>query len=109
MLNKFFSGDNMLFKIFSVLTDVLAFSVLWLVCAVTVAGLGPGTTALYDAMARHLRRNQPGGYLRFWASLKANFKVGCPAGLAVAALGWAMVKLHGFLYAGAAAGERAAR
>ena len=53
MLNKFFSGDNMLFKIFSVLTDVLAFSVLWLVCAVTVAGLGPGTTALYDAMARH--------------------------------------------------------
>ncbi len=60
MLNKFFSGDNMLFKIFSVLADVLAFSVLWLVCAVTVAGLGPGTTALYDAMARHLRRNQPG-------------------------------------------------
>ena len=106
MLNKFFSGDNMLFKIFSVLADVLAFSVLWLVCAVTVVGLGPGTTALYDAMARHLRRNQPGGYLRFWASLKANFKVGCPAGLAVAALGWAMVKLHGFLYAGAAAGDR---
>ena len=27
-------------------------------------------------------------------------------GLAVAALGWAMVKLHGFLYAGAAAGDR---
>lgn len=106
MLSKFFSGDNILFKIFSVLADVLAFSILWLVCAVTVVGLGPGTTALYDAMARHLRKKQPGGYLRFWASLKSNFKVACPAGLIVAAAGYGMVKLHGFLYAGASAGDR---
>lgn len=106
MLNKFFSGDNILFKVFSVLADVLAFSVLWLLCAVTVVGLGPGTTALYDAMARHLRKGLPGGYLRFWASLKANFKVACPTGLLVLAAGWGMLKLHGFLYAGAAAGDR---
>lgn len=106
MLSKFFSGDNILFKVFSVLADVLAFSVLWLLCGVTLAGLGPGTTALYDAMARHLRKGQPGGYLRFWASLKANFKVACPAGLLVLAAGWGMAKLHGFLYAGASAGDR---
>lgn len=106
MLSKFFSGDNILFKMFSVLADVLAFSILWLVCAVTVVGLGPGTTALYDAMARHLRKGEPGGYVRFWASLKSNFKVACPAGLVVAAAGYGMVKLHGFLYAGASAGDR---
>ena len=106
MLSKFFSGDNILFKMFSVLTDVLAFSILWLVCAVTVVGLGPGTTALYDAMARHLRKGEPGGYVRFWASLKANFKVACPTGVIVAAAGYGMVKLHGFLYAGASAGDR---
>lgn len=107
MLNKFFSGDNILFKVFNVLGDVLAFSVLWLVCAVTVVGLGPGTTALYDAMARHLRKGQPGGYVRFWKSLRANFKVALPAGLVVAAAGYGMAKLHGFLYDGALAGDRA--
>lgn len=107
MLSKFFSGDNIIFKIFGVLADVLAFSVLWLLCAVTVVGLGPGTTALYDAMARHLRKNQPGGYLRFWSSLKANFKAGCLSGLVVAAAGWAMARLYGFLYVGAAEGNRA--
>ena len=105
MLSKFFSGDNILFKMFSVLADVLAFSILWLVCAVTVVGLGPGTTALYDAMARHLRKGEPGGYVRFWASLRSNFKVACPTGLIVAAAGYGMVKLHGFLYAGASAGS----
>lgn len=106
MLSKFFSGDNILFKIFNVLGDVLAFSVLWLVSGATVVGLGPGTTALYDAMAHHLRKNQPGAYGRFWSSWKANFKVACPAGLVVVALGAALARLHGLLYAGAAAGDR---
>lgn len=106
MLNKIFNPENGFWKLFGILADVLAFSVLWLLCAVTLVGLGPGTTALYDAMARHLRKGQPGGYLRFWASLKANFKVACPTGLLVLAAGWGMLKLHGFLYAGAAAGDR---
>ncbi len=108
MLNKIFNPENGFFKFISVLTDVFAFSILWLVCAATVVGLGPGTTALYDAMARHLRKGQPGGYVRFWESLKSNFKVACPTGLVVAAAGWGMVKLHGALYAGAMAGDRTA-
>ena len=106
MLNKIFNPENGFFKFISVLTDVFAFSILWLVCAATVVGLGPGTTALYDAMARYLRKGQPGGYVRFWESLKSNFKVACPTGLVVAAAGWGMVKLHGALYAGAGAGDR---
>ena len=106
MLNKIFNPENGFFKFIGILTDVFAFSILWLLCAVTVVGLGPGTTALYDAMARCLRKKQPGGYVRFWESLKSNFKVACPAGLIVAAAGYGMVKLHGFLYAGAAAGDR---
>lgn len=106
MLNKIFNLENGFFKFIGILTDVFAFSILWLLCAVTVVGLGPGTTALYDAMARCLRKKQPGGYVRFWESLKSNFKVACPAGLIVAAAGYGMVKLHGFLYAGAGAGDR---
>lgn len=108
MLNKIFNPENGFFKFISVLTDVFAFSILWLVCAAAVVGLGPGTTALYDAMARYLRKGQPGGYVRFWESLKSNFKVACPVGLVVAAAGWGMVKLHGALYAGAMAGDRTA-
>lgn len=106
MLNKIFDPENGFWKLFGILADVLAFSVLWLVCAATAVGLGPGTAALYDAMARHLRKGQPGGYQRFWMSLKANFKVACPTGLMVLAAGWGMLKLYGFLYAGAAAGNR---
>ena len=106
MLNRIFNPENGIWKLMGVLVDVLAFSLLWLLCAVTLVGLGPGTTALYDAMARHLGKGELGGYVRFWDSLKANFKVGCPAGLAVVALGYGLVKLHGALYAAAATGDK---
>lgn len=106
MLNKIFNPENGFWKPMGILVDVFAFSLMWLVCAATVVLLGPGTTALYDAMARHLRKGALGGYVRFWESLKANFKVGCPAGLAVVVLGYALVKLHGALYAAAITGDR---
>lgn len=106
MLNKIFNPENGFWKLMGILVDVFAFSLMWLVCAATVVLLGPGTTALYDAMAWHLRKGELGGYARFWESLKANFKVGCPAGLAVAALGYALAKCHGALYTAAAAGDR---
>ena len=106
MLNRIFNPENGFFRLMGLLVDVFAFSLLWLVCGATVVLLGPGTTALYDAMARHLRKGELGGYLRFWDSLRANFKVACPAGLAVAALGYGLARLHGLLYAGAAAGDR---
>lgn len=107
MWNKLFNPENGFWRLMGILTDLLAFSLLWLACAATVVLLGPGTTALYDAMARHLVKGELGGYVRFRDSLKANFKVGCPAGLAVFAAGYALVKLHGVLYAGGAAGDRA--
>ena len=91
MLNRIFNPENGFFRVMGLLVDVVAFSLMWLVCAATVVLLGPGTTALYDAMARHLRRGVLGGYVRFWESLKANFKVGCAAGLVVFALGWALL------------------
>ena len=103
VLNRIFNPENGFFRVMGLLVDVVAFSLMWLVCAATVVLLGPGTTALYDAMARHLRRGVLGGYVRFWESLKANFKVGCAAGLVVFALGWALLELHGVLFAGAAA------
>ncbi len=103
VLNRIFNPENGFFRFMGLLVDVVAFSLMWLVCAATVVLLGPGTTALYDAMARHLRRGVLGGYVRFWESLKANFKVGCAAGLVVFALGWALLELHGVLFAGAAA------
>lgn len=106
MLNKIFNPENGFWKLMSILVDLFAFSLMWVVCGATVVLLGPGTTALYDAMARHLSKGELGGYVRFWESLRANFKVGCLAGLAVAVLGYGVVKCHGALYAAAAAGDR---
>ena len=107
MRNKIFNPDNGFWRLMSCLADLLAMSLIWLVCAATVVLLGPGTTALYDSMAKNLRRGEPGGYVRFWQSLKSNFKTACPAGILVALLGYGMVKLHGWLYAGAVGGDSA--
>ena len=106
MWNSIFNPENGFFRAMGVLVDVVAFSLMWLVCAASIVLLGPGTAALYDAMARCLRKRSVGGYVRFFESAKANFKVGCPAGLAAAAVGYVLVRLHGALYAGAAAGSR---
>ena len=107
MRNKIFNPDNGFWRLMSYLADLLAVSLIWLVCAATVVLLGPGTTALYDSMAKNLRRGEPGGYVRFWRSLKSNFKTACPVGILVALLGYGMVKLHGWLYAGAVGGDSA--
>lgn len=106
MLNKIFNPENGFFRWMGVLVDILAFSLMWLLCAATVVLLGPGTTALYDAMARHLRRGVLGGYMRFWESLKANFKVGCPAGLVIVAVGYVLVKVRGVLFQAALTGDQ---
>ena len=107
MLNKIFNPENAFFRFLGLLVDVAAFSLMWLICGATVVLLGPGTTALYDAMARRLRKGQLGGYVRFWESLKANFKVGCPAGLVIVALGYVLVKLRGVLFEAARTGDQA--
>ena len=107
MLNKIFNPENGFFKVMGILVDVVTFSLMWLLCGATVVLLGPGTTALYDAMARHLRKGRLGGYRRFWESLKANFKVGCPAGLVIVAVGYVLVKLRGMLFQAALTGDQA--
>lgn len=106
MLNRIFNPNNFVFRPFGILVDAVAFSLMWLICAVTVVLLGPGTTALYDSAARYLRKGEQGGYVRFFQSIRDNFKVACPAGLAVFAAGYGLLKLHGVLFAGAASGDR---
>ena len=107
MRNKIFNPDNGFWRLMSYLADLLAMSLIWLVCAATVVLLGPGTTALYDSMVKNLRKGEPGGYVRFWNSLKSNFKTACPTGILVVLLGYGLVKLHGWLYAGASDGDSA--
>lgn len=105
MLNKIFNPENGFWKLLGILADVLIFSVMWLLCAVTVVGLGPGTTALYDAMAHCIRKGKLGGYVRFWESLKANFKVACPVGVLIVVVGYGIVKLRGVLFEAARTGD----
>lgn len=107
MRNKIFNPENGFWRLMSYLADLLAMSLIWLACAATVVLLGPGTTALYDSMVKNLRKGEPGCYVRFWNSLKTNFKVACPAGILIVLLGYTLVKLHGWLYAGASDGDSA--
>ena len=52
------------------LTDILALSVLWLLCSIPVLTLGAATTALYDSVVRCIRYKMPRPYERFFRTFK---------------------------------------
>lgn len=104
MLNNIFNPDNFVFRPLGRLVDMAAFSLMWLFGSLTVILYGPSATALYDSMAHCLSKGAPGGYGRYVHSIKANFKVACPAGLLTLALYWALVQGYNWFCAEAAQG-----
>lgn len=86
MLNKIFRSDGFLWRGMNFLSDVLFLSVIWSFLCLTVAGIGPATTALYDAVVHGMRRKEEGIYTRFFRTLRTEFRVACFSGLLWGAL-----------------------
>ena len=62
MLGRVFRYQGWLWRALNTLTDILALSVLWLLCSIPVLTLGAATTALYDSVVRCIRYKQSGPY-----------------------------------------------
>lgn len=70
MLGRVFRYQGWLWQALNTLTDILALSVLWLLCSIPVLTLGAATTALYDSVVRCIRYKQSGPYERFFRTFK---------------------------------------
>ena len=70
MLGRVFRYQGWLWRALNTLTDILALSVLWLLCSIPVLTLGAATTALYDSVVRCIRYKQPKPYARFFRTFK---------------------------------------
>lgn len=96
MLGRVFRYQGWLWRALNTLTDILALSVLWLLCSIPVLTLGAATTALYDSVVRCIRYKQSGPYERFFRTFKNELVPGLLLTLlwgAVAALGLWMLAL----------------
>ena len=79
MAGRIFDPNNAVFRPMGKLVDILVLSILWTVCSLPVVTLGAATAALYDAAVRGIRWEENGIYARFFATFKANLRVGIPA------------------------------
>ena len=96
MLGRVFRYQGWLWRTLNTLTDILALSVLWLLCSIPVLTLGAATTALYDSVVRCIRYKQSGPYERFFRTFKNELVPGLLLTLlwgAIAALGLWMLAL----------------
>ncbi len=96
MLGRVFRYQGWLWRALNTLTDIMALSVLWLLCCTPVLTLGAATTALYDSVVRCIRYKQPHPYARFFRTFKNELLPGALLTLlwgAVAALGLGMLAL----------------
>ena len=59
MLGRVFRYQGGLWRVLNTLTDIMALSVLWLLCSLPVLTLGAATTALYDSVVRCSRSPTP--------------------------------------------------
>ena len=91
-MSRLFSPDGLLWKILNSLTDILAFSLIWLFCCLPIVTIGPATTALYDAVTHGIRYQETGPYRRFFRTFKADLKISIPT-----TLFWAAIIALGFL------------
>ena len=90
-MSRLFSPDGLLWKILNSLTDIFAFSLIWLFCCPPIVTIGPATTALYDAVTHGIRYQETGPYRRFFRTFKADLKISIPTSLfwtAIIALGF---------------------
>ena len=90
-MSRLFSPDGLLWKILNSLTDIFAFSLIWLFCCLPIVTIGPATTALYDAVTHGIRYQETGPYRRFFRTFKADLKISIPTSLfwtAIIALGF---------------------
>lgn len=90
-MNRFFSGDNPIFRFTGRVLDVIVLSLLWFVCCLPVVTILPATAALYYSCVKCIRYREPEPYGSFFRSFRENLRTGAGAMVAfllIAAVLW---------------------
>ena len=103
MFASIFNPENGLWRLVAKFADVLALSVLWLLCSVPLVTLGAATAALYDACVKCLRGGERSAWRRYLRTFRREVPVAALATVVWGALLLAMVWILRVLWAGALA------
>lgn len=104
MSRNIFNPDSGLMILMGQITDCIFLSMFWLLGCFPIVTVGPTTAALYDAVARSLRKGEKHSWNKFWQSFKRNLISGILPGLFVLAVGggtgWLLIQVWNAAVAG---------
>ncbi len=86
-MKKVFDMNNPVWQFIGKLVDAFVLHIIWLVCSLPVVTIGPATTALYYAMMRDVRDEDPHYVRAFFRSFKENLKQGMIIGIILLVVG----------------------
>lgn len=69
-MGSLFNPQNAFWSVFGKIADVLALSLLWVICSLPVVTMGAATTALYDASVKCVRQGENGTLVRFFRTFR---------------------------------------
>ena len=69
-MGSLFNPQNAFWSVFGKIADVLALSLLWVICSLPVVTMGAATAALYDASVKCVRRGESGTLARFFRTFR---------------------------------------
>ena len=76
MLKGLFHSENSFFCVVNQILDLMAVSLLWLVCCLPVVTAGPACIALYYAVVKSVRKQRSYCIREFFRAFRANLKKG---------------------------------
>ena len=103
MRTSVFNPENDFWQLIAKFADVLALSVLWMLCSLPVVTLGAATAALYDAAVKCVRGGEKASWRRFLRTFRRELPTAAAATVAWGALLLAMIWILRILWAGALA------
>ena len=103
MLASIFNPQNSFWQLVAKFADVMALSVLWILCSLPLITLGAATAALYDAAARCVRGGERASWKRFLRTFRRELPTATLATVVWGALLLAMAWILRVLWAGALA------
>ena len=75
-LERFFSDDNLLFRLLGHMADLLVLNLLWLLCSLPIITIGASTTALYYCTLKIVEKEDAGLIAKFFRSFRMNLRQG---------------------------------
>lgn len=86
-----FDYDSKLFQLLLRVSDVVALSLLWLLCSLPILTLGASTSALYYTAMKLVRQRGDSAIAMFFHAFKENLRASLPVTLILLAVGYALV------------------